>query len=325
MAKLKLPKDKDLLDAGVHFGHQVRRWHPNMEQYIYSVQKNIHIIDLEDTETLLKEACEYLYELASTGSPIIFVGTKRQAKEVIKNEATRCGASYVNERWLGGTMTNFGTIRKNIKRYIDLLRQREEGELAKYTKKEQLLIDRNIQKLELSIGGISSLNRVPDAIVVIDAKREKTAIREASVAGVKVVGLVDTNTDPTDIDYVVPGNDDGIKSIALIVKAFADSVEAGYKDYAKKEAKEKAKRAKDDAVETSETPKEENTDAKEENATVTKKTAKNEKESKETTTSAKAKKTTKAKSAKSAKSNSKSKKKSDTAKADVKKVKKEKK
>ncbi len=236
MAKYNLPKPKDLLDAGVHFGHQVRRWHPSMEPYIYSVKKNLHIIDLEHTEKGLKEACEFLYNTAANGGQIIFVGTKKQAREIVEIEAKRSGALFVTERWLGGTITNFDVIKKKMKRLVDLTRKREQGELNHYTKKERLLIDREIEKLQNSVGGLVGMRSIPAALVVIDAKREKTAIKEAHNANSKIIGLVDTNTNPEKIDIVIPGNDDAIKSIAIIVKALADAVEAGYKEYAKKGA-----------------------------------------------------------------------------------------
>jgi small subunit ribosomal protein S2 len=235
MSKYRLPKAEELLDAGVHFGHQVRRWHPKMEPYIYSVKKNIHIIDLEQTEKMLKEACEFLYETAKKGEQIVFVGTKMQAREVVELEAKRSGALYVTERWIGGTITNFKVIKKNIDKLLNLTRRREEGDLEQYTKKERLLIDREIEKLYRDIGGIVSMRGVPGALVVVDARREKTAIREAKRSGVPVVALIDTNSDPTEIDHVVPGNDDAIKAIAIVLKSFAEAVEEGYKDFAKSE------------------------------------------------------------------------------------------
>ncbi len=255
MAKYTVPTTKELLDAGVHFGHQTRRWYPSMEQYIYAVKKNIHIIDLEQTEKLLKNACEFLYDTAAKGGKIIFVGTKRQAREIIEIEAKRCGAFYVSERWLGGTITNFDIIKKNMDKLVDLMRKREAGELDHYTKKERLLIDREIAKLQKAVGGVVGLKKVPDALFIVDAKRERTAVREAGIAKVKIVSLVDTNTDPRGIDYIIPGNDDAIKSIALILKTVADAVEEGYKEYAKKgEAKadnqvveKKTKKVQDEA------------------------------------------------------------------------------
>ncbi|MFC1621823.1 30S ribosomal protein S2 [Patescibacteria group bacterium] len=238
-AKYKVPKIEELFEAGVHYGHQTKRWHPNMEPYIYTVRKKIHIIDLEKTEELLKKAADFLYEIAKEGGKIIFVGTKKQAGDIIEIEAKRSGALYITERWLGGTITNHSVIKKNnIDKLIELKRRKEAGELEKYTKKERLLIDREIEKLERYVGGISTLSVLPKALFVIDAKKEKTAVLEAKAAKVPVVALADTNTNPENIDYLIPGNDDAIKSIALITKTIADAIEAGIEDYGTKLKKE---------------------------------------------------------------------------------------
>jgi len=229
-----VPKIEELIEAGVHFGHQIRRWHPKMEPYIYTVNKNIHIIDLEDTERLLKEACEYMYKLASEGKKIVFVGTKKQSKDIIKSEAERSGAMFVNERWIGGTLTNFPTIKKNLDKLIKYIRGKETGEFEKYTKKERLLIDRETEKMNLVYGGILSLAETPAVLFVIDPKREKTAVKEAQNVGIPVVAIVDTNADPTGIDYIIPGNDDAIKSVALLVRTVSDAVEEGYKEFDRK-------------------------------------------------------------------------------------------
>ncbi len=213
----KLPDTAELFDSGVHFGHHVRRWHPYMEKYIYSVRKGIHIVDLGKTTELLEKACDYIFDLASNGGQVVFVGTKRQAREIIEIEAKRSGAYYVTERWLGGTITNFEVVRKTIEKLVSQKKNREEGMYMKYTKKERLLIDREIEKLEKLVGGLVGIKKIPAAIFVVDARREKTAIREASISGTKVISLVDTNTNPSGIDYVIPGNDDGIKAIALII------------------------------------------------------------------------------------------------------------
>jgi small subunit ribosomal protein S2 len=270
MSKQKMPKIEDLFDSGVHFGHQVKRWHPNMEPYIFSVRKNIHIINLEDTLVSLEAACNFLYERARNGEQVVFVGTKRQSKEIIEVEAKRCGAKYVTERWLGGTITNFSVIKKNIDKLVDKMKKRDEGEFQKYTKKERLMIDREIDKLQLSVGGIVGLKSKPGAVFVVDSKREKTAVKEAKIANIPVVALIDTNSDPTTIDYPIPGNDDAIKSIAIIVKTIADAVELGYKDFDVKKVKkddevkkdkkdvkkEKVKDKKNEKVEETETPEE---------------------------------------------------------------------
>jgi len=255
MPKYKTPKIQELIEAGVHFGHQIKRWHPKMEPYIYTVSKNIHIIDLEDTERLLKEACEFLYNQASEGKTIVFVGTKKQSKDVIKAEAIRCGAMYVNERWVGGTITNFQTIKKNLDKLIKYIKGKETGEFDIYTKKERLLIDREIEKMDLVYGGILNLTDTPDVLFVIDPKREKTAVKEAKNAKIPVVAIIDTNADPTGIDYIIPGNDDAIKSVALLVRTVADAIEEGYKEFdkkgrviAKKEAEVKAEAEKAEMV-----------------------------------------------------------------------------
>jgi small subunit ribosomal protein S2 len=241
MSKYKLPKIQDMIDAGVHFGHQAKRWHPKMEPYIYTVNKNVHIIDLEKTEEMLEKACNFLFEQASAGKVIVFVGTKKQSKEVIENEAKRSGALYVSERWVGGTITNFETIKKNIDKMLGYIKGREEGKFSMYTKKERLLIDREVEKLQATYGGIASLKKSPDVLFIIDPKREKTAIREAKRADVPVISVVDTNADPTKIDYPIPGNDDAVKSVALIVRAISDAVEEGYKEFGKSEKEKKEK------------------------------------------------------------------------------------
>ncbi|MFC1700288.1 30S ribosomal protein S2 [Patescibacteria group bacterium] len=246
MAKYKLPTIKEMLDAGVHFGHQVKRWNPKMEKYIYTVNKGVHIIDLEQTEELLDKACEFLFNEASKGKSVVFVGTKRQSKEIIENEARRCGAMYVTERWIGGTITNLETIKKNIDKLLDFLKGREEERFAKRTKKERLLIDREIEKLQKAYGGIVNMKKEPDVLFIIDPKREKTAVREANRAGVPVVSLIDTNASPEGISYPIPGNDDAIKSAALIVKAIADSIEEGYEEHGKKKDKEEKEKEKKD-------------------------------------------------------------------------------
>ena len=242
MAKYKVPKIQGMIDAGVHFGHQTKRWHPKMEPYIYTVSKGVHIIDLEKTEEMLRKACDFLYEQASMGKIIVFVGTKKQSKDIIEKEAKRSGALYVNERWVGGTITNFETIKKNIDKLLNYLKNREDGKFSIYTKKERLLIDREIEKLQASYGGISSLKKTPEVLFVVDPKREKTAIREAKKSGVSVVAIVDTNANPKDIDYPIPGNDDAIKSVALIVRAIADAVEEGYKEFGKSEKEKREKK-----------------------------------------------------------------------------------
>lgn len=228
---MNIPTVNQLFDAGVHFGHQLKRWHPSMEKYIYTAKKGIHIINLEKTQETLKEASDYMYELAKNGDKVIYVGTKKQSKEIIKNEAQRSGAFYVTERWLGGTMTNLQVIKASIKKLVNFKKSKESGDLDKYTKKERLLIDREIAKLEKKVGGLVGLTETPKALFIVDPKREKTAIKEAKNLGIKVVALIDTNSDVRDIDYPIPGNDDAIKSVAIIVKTISDALEKGYKEY----------------------------------------------------------------------------------------------
>ncbi|MFC1756050.1 30S ribosomal protein S2 [Patescibacteria group bacterium] len=297
--KYKTPTIKELIDAGVHFGHQVKRWNPKMAPYIYTTRKNIHVIDLETTETLLKEAADFLFEIASKGGKIVFVGTKKQARDIIQIEARRSGAMHVTERWLGGTVTNFGVIKKNnIDKLIDLKNKREKGELDMYTKKERLLIDREIEKLEKYVGGLTNLRKIPEAIFVVDAKREKTAVNEARVAKIPVVALVDTNSDPSGIKCPIPGNDDAIKSIACIVKCLADAVEQGYKVYADKvkleelgkEMEEKKEAEKKEAVGNVEKKVEKKTEKKEEKKVEKKKETKKEEKKEQPKKKGKAKK-----------------------------------
>ncbi|RJR28045.1 30S ribosomal protein S2 [candidate division WWE3 bacterium] len=250
MAKYKLPKIEELFEAGVHIGHQARRWHPKMERYIFTVEKKIHIINLEETEKNLDNACEFLYKTASEGGQIIFVGTKRQASQIVKAEAARAGALFVTERWLGGTITNYRIIKKNMDKLVSNLKKRETGEFQVYTKKERLLIDREIENLQRFVGGIVNLKGKPEAVFVIDPRKEKTAVKEAKKYKVPVVALIDTNSDPSDIDYPIPGNDDAIKSISLIVSTVADAVESGYKEYDKNKDKiEKKAEKKEDSTE----------------------------------------------------------------------------
>ncbi len=215
---------EQLLDAGVHFGHQRRRWHPRMAPFIYTEEKGVHIFDLAQTRERLITAAKFLHQTAKDGGTIIFVGTKRQAKDIVRSEAERCGAMFITERWLGGLLTNFDSVKINMERLKDLTERREKGELAHYTKKEQLEIDRKIKKLDLLVGGIRELKELPAAIVLASAKREQTAVREANRTGIPLVAIVDTNADPQPIDYPIPGNDDARKSLALIFKILADAI-----------------------------------------------------------------------------------------------------
>ena len=234
---MQMPSLKDLLEAGVHFGHQAKRWNPKMKPFIFTEREGIHVLDLEQTSKALENSTKFLKAIAKNGGKIIFVSTKEQAQIIVKEEATRCGALYVTKRWVGGTLTNFESLKSSLNRLNGLEKKRDAGELDKYTKKERLLIDRDIEKKNSSIGGLKGLVAGPQAIFVLDTKKEENAVREAKKTGVPIVGIVDTNSDPTVIDYPIPANDDAIKSIKLLVKTIADAVEEGYGEYKKEQAK----------------------------------------------------------------------------------------
>ena len=214
---------EDLFQAGAHFGHQTKYWNPKMKRFIFGSRDKIHIINLEHTVEMIKPALEFLKSVAQKNNKILFVGTKRTASKIIKEEAERCDMPYVNERWLGGMLTNYKTIRSSIKRLEDLSRQSEDGTFQKLTKKEGLKIQRQIDKLTKSIGGITDMGGLPDALFVVDVKREMIAVSEASKMGIPIVGIVDTNCNPDGIDYVIPGNDDATRSIFLFTRAISDA------------------------------------------------------------------------------------------------------
>ena len=220
---------EEMLKAGVHFGHQTKYWNPKMDQYIFGARDKIHIINLEYTVEMIKPALKFIEEIAGKNNKILFVGTKRTATDIVKNEAERCSMPYVNERWLGGMLTNYKTIRSSITRLENLLRQKEDGTFDKITKKEGLKIQRDIDRLQKSIGGVTDMGGLPDALFVIDVNRESIAVSEASKMGIPIVGIVDTNSNPEGIDYVIPGNDDSIRSIALFTEAVADACIIGSK------------------------------------------------------------------------------------------------
>ena len=217
---------KQLLEAGVHFGHQTRRWNPKMALYIFGERNGIHIIDLQKTVKKLKEAYQYVKELAAAGETIVFVGTKKQAQDAIKEEAERCGMPYVNYRWLGGMLTNFSTIKKSIG-YLKELESISEQEMADRSKKEQAGLNKDKQKLQRSLGGIKNVNKLPGAIFVIDTKKEHIAVQEARKLGIAVVAVVDTNCDPGEIDVVIPGNDDAIRAVKLMTSVMASAILEG--------------------------------------------------------------------------------------------------
>lgn len=218
---------KQLLEAGVHFGHQTRRWNPKMAEYIYCERNGIYIIDLQKTVKKLEEAYSFVRNLAENGQTILFVGTKKQAADAVKEEASRVGMYYVNARWLGGMLTNFVTIRSRVTRMEELEAMEADGRMALLPKKEQILLRKELSKLQLNLNGIRNMKRVPDAIFVIDTNREEIAIREAHRLNIPVVGTLDTNCDPDDVEYGIPANDDAIRSVKLLADFIADAVVAG--------------------------------------------------------------------------------------------------
>jgi small subunit ribosomal protein S2 len=220
---------RDMLQAGVHFGHQTRYWNPKMGPYIYGSRNKIHIINLESTVEHFNQAIDFVNKLASRKGKILFVGTKRAAREIIAEEATRCGMPYVDQRWLGGTLTNYTTMRQAIKRLKELLEQHRTGGFDKLIKKEALAQTREMQKLQASLGGIKDMGGLPDALFVIDVGQEYIAIREANRLKIPVIGIVDTNNSPDGVDYIVPGNDDAMRAIKLYVSAAADAILDGRK------------------------------------------------------------------------------------------------
>ncbi len=214
---------RDLLKAGVHFGHQTRYWNPKMGKYIFGARNKIHIINLEHTVPAFNESLGIIKNLAENKNKVLIVGTKRAASKIVKDEAIRAGMPYVNHRWLGGMLTNYKTIRQSIRRYRDLAAQSQDGTFEKITKKEALMLTREMDKLERSIGGIKDMGGLPDALFVIDVDHERIAIKEANKLGIPVIGIVDTNSNPDGIDYVIPGNDDAIRAIQVYAKAVADA------------------------------------------------------------------------------------------------------
>ena len=218
---------RELLDAGVHFGHQTRRWNPKMKRFIFTDRNGIYIIDLQQTLTYIDEAYEFVKETVAHGGNILYVGTKKQAQEAVANAANRCGMPYVNSRWLGGMLTNFVTIRSRVKRMEELEAMDADGRMALLPKKEQILRHKELAKLQSNLNGIRNMTRTPDAVFVIDTNRESLAIHEAKRLGVAVVGTLDTNCDPDDVDYGIPANDDAIRSVRLLTDFVADAVIAG--------------------------------------------------------------------------------------------------
>ena len=229
---------KQLLEAGVHFGHQTRRWNPKMAEYIFTERNGIYIIDLQKTVKKLEEAYMFVRDLAAEGEEVLFVGTKKQAQESIKEEAARCGMPYVNARWLGGMLTNFVTIKRRIKRLGQLKAMKEDGTFDLLTKKEAAKLDLEIEKLEKYMGGITEMKKQPAAMFIVDPRKERIAVAEAKKLGIPIIAIVDTNCDPDEIDYVIPGNDDAIRAVKLIAGAMAGR--QGMQGAAAEEAQEEA-------------------------------------------------------------------------------------
>ena len=215
---------KQLLEAGVHFGHQTRRWNPKMAPYIYTERNGIYIIDLQKSVGMVDDAYKAVANIAAEGGTILFVGTKKQAQDAIATEATRCGMFYVNERWLGGMLTNFKTIQSRIARLKEIETMEADGTFEVLPKKEVILLKKELEKLQKNLGGIKEMKRLPDAIFVVDPKKERICIQEAHTLGIPLIGICDTNCDPEELDYVIPGNDDAIRAVKLIVSKMADAV-----------------------------------------------------------------------------------------------------
>ncbi|MEE0772194.1 MAG: 30S ribosomal protein S2 [Anaerovoracaceae bacterium] len=215
---------KQLLEAGVHFGHQTRRWNPKMAPYIFTERNGIYIIDLQKTVKKIDEAYSFMKEVAETGRPVLFVGTKKQAQAAIADEAKRCDMYYVNQRWLGGMLTNYKTISGRIKRLNDIKAMEEDGTFDKLSKKEVIKLRLELEKLEKFLGGIKDMKGMPAAMFVVDPKKEKIAVKEARILGIPIIGIVDTNCDPDDVDYIIPANDDAIRAVKLIAGCMADAV-----------------------------------------------------------------------------------------------------
>ena len=234
-----------LLEAGVHFGHQTKRWNPKMKEYIFAARDDIYIIDLQKTVKKIEEAYAKLNEIAANGGKGLYVGTKKQASEVCREEATRSNMYYVTERWLGGTLTNFKTIKKRINRLEEIEKMEEDGTFALLPKKEVIELKKELAKLQKNIGGIKEMKRLPDAIFIVDPKKERICVQEAHTLGIPLIGICDTNCDPEELDYVIPGNDDAIRAVKLIVSKMADAVieakqgeaeEAAYEEAAETDA-----------------------------------------------------------------------------------------
>jgi len=221
---INVPKLEDMLKAGMHFGHRTNRWHPKMKQFIFTSKNGIYIIDLRKSQKKLREALEFMAKLVSEGKNILFLGTKSQVSEPLKKMAKETGQSYIVGKWLGGYLTNFAMVKKSVKKYLDLTEKREAGKLEKYTKKERLDFDREIKKLEERVGGVSTLNKLPDALFVWDIREEETAIKEAQQKNIPIIAICDTNVNPEEVTYPIPANDDSTKTIELILESVKEAI-----------------------------------------------------------------------------------------------------
>ena len=224
--KMSVISMKQLLEAGVHFGHQTRRWNPKMAPYIYTERNGIYIIDLQKTVGLVDDAYNAVFDIVAQGGSVLFVGTKKQAQDAVREEAERCGMYYVNERWLGGMLTNFKTIQSRIERLKAIERMQNDGTFERLPKKEVAGLQKELEKLEKNLGGIKNMKRIPDAIFIVDPKKEHICVQEAHALGITLIGIADTNCDPEELDFVIPGNDDAIRAVKLIVSKMADAVVA---------------------------------------------------------------------------------------------------
>ncbi|HEX9008458.1 MAG TPA: 30S ribosomal protein S2 [Patescibacteria group bacterium] len=224
---------EELFEAGAHFGHVVKKWNPKMKKYLWGEKNGIHIFDLEKTVECLDEACKEVIKLASTGKRIVLVGTKRQAKQMVEDAAKKAGVPYITQRWMGGLITNWRQVKQTIDRLVSLKTKRDSGQLKKYTKKEQVLFDREISRLERVVGGLVNLKDVPEAVIVIDTHKEKLAVKEAKSVGITVIGLVDSNSDPDMVDYPIPMNDDSAKALEIVIGALEGALETGLKELKK--------------------------------------------------------------------------------------------
>jgi len=229
---------KQLLEAGVHFGHQTRRWNPKMAPYIFGSRNGIHIIDLQKTLRMANESYDFMRELAAAGGRVLFVGTKRQATDAVKEESTRAGQYFVNHRWLGGMLTNFQTVQQSVRKMKDLQRKKEEGIFDLITKKEGLKLQSDLEKLERTLGGVQEMTHLPDCLFIVDVQKEDLAVKEAQKLGIPVVAIVDSNCNPTGIDYVVPGNDDAIRAVRLFCSKMADAILEGAETFQLENAEE---------------------------------------------------------------------------------------